>query len=431
MFHRSLCICVLLVAVSALAPAAELFVSTKGDDTADGSEATPWRTVQHGCDLMKPGDVLNVLPGEYTEKLTLRNSGNEEGGYLTVKAKPGAVISGKGIKGSHLIYLKNQSYIKIIGFELRDNTHVRDGSGIRIEGHGSHIELRNNRIHEIRGKDAMGITVYGTDKNLPVDKIVIDGNEIFDCEPAKSEALTLNGNVSNFAITNNSVHDVNNIGIDMIGGETSTNGDRSKVARNGVCSGNKVYRCRSNYEDGYAAGIYVDGGHDIVVENNIVTQCDLGIEIGAENKGTVAFNITVRNNTIFLNDKAGIVFGGYDRGTGRVELCKFTGNTCYRNNRHKEDHNGELWIQWASENEVTGNTFVVNGSDSPLAQVTPGGALGNTVNDNHYYTDAGAGDAFFIFKNNDVNGFASWRATTKMDSDSVFGPIEVKLPEIE
>lgn len=411
--------------------AGELFVSTEGDNAAAGTQEKPWRTVQHGCDTMKPGDVLNVLPGVYTEKITIKSSGSESGGYLTIKASPGAVISGKNVKGQHLIYLKDQSYIKITGFELRDHTHVRDGSGIRIEGHGSHIELRNNRIHEIRGKDAMGITVYGTDKNQPVDEIIIDGNEIFDCEPAKSEALTLNGNVSNFAITNNVVRDVNNIGIDMIGGEASANGDRTKVARNGVCRGNKVFRCHSNYEDGYAAGIYVDGGHDIVVEDNIVAHCDLGIEIGAENKGTIAFNITVRNNMIFHNDKAGIVFGGYEKNTGRVELCKFTGNTCYQNNRHKDDHNGELWIQWASENEVTGNKFVVNGSESPLAQVTPGGALGNTVNNNTYYTEAGAGDAFFIFKNNDVNGFAAWKAATKQDADSKFEPVEVKLPEVK
>jgi parallel beta-helix repeat protein len=411
--------------------AAELYVSASGSDSAAGSEASPWKTVQHGCDQLKPGDTLIVLPGVYEEKIDVKTSGTPGNGSITIRGKEGAVISGKSVKGAHLIHLKNQSYIRIIGLELRDNTGVRDGSGIRIEGHGTGIELRNNRIHEIRGKDAMGITVYGTDRNQAVDQLVIDGNEIFNCDPAKSEALVLNGNVSNFAITNNIVHDVNNIGIDMIGGEVSTVGDATKVARNGVCRGNKVYRCRSNYEDGYAAGIYVDGGHDIIVEDNIVTQCDLGIEIGAENKGTVASQITVRGNMVFYNDKAGIVFGGYDKSTGRVQSCKFTGNTCYHNNRHKEDHNGELWVQWASDNEVTGNTFVVGGSESPLAQISPGGALGNTINGNHYYTDAGAEDAFFIFKNNDVNGFASWRATSRADTTSVFGPVEVKLPSVE
>jgi len=419
-----------LVFVGTSVLAESRFVSPSGDDSAAGSESAPWRTIQHGCDQLKPGDVLTVLPGVYEEKIKVRVSG-AEGSLITIQGKPGAVISGKGVKGTDLIHLKDQSFVTIEGLELRDNLQVNDGSGIRVEGHGSHLELRNNRIHEIRGKDAMGITVYGTDRDRPVDYIVIDGNHIYDCDPAKSEALVLNGNVSYFQITNNVVHDVNNIGIDMIGGEVSTTGDASKVARHGVCRGNKVYRCRSNYEDGYAAGIYVDGGHDIVVEDNIVTQCDLGIEIGAENKGTIAFNITVRNNVIFHNDKAGLIFGGYEKGTGRVQLSTFTGNLCYQNNRHKEDHNGELWIQWASDNEVKNNTFIVDGSDSPLAQISVGGGEDNTLSGNHYYTDAGAEDAFFLYKNHDVNGFAAWKAATKQESGSVFGPKEVKLPSVD
>ena len=59
----------------------------------------------------------------------------------------------------------------------------------------------------------------------PISDLVIDGNEIYDCEPATSEALTLNGNVDGFAVTNNVVRDVNNIGIDFIGGETDIQPD--------------------------------------------------------------------------------------------------------------------------------------------------------------------------------------------------------------
>ena len=410
--------------------AADRYVSVQGSDTASGEAAAPWRTVQHACDNARPGDTIHVAAGTYQEKLTLKVSGTENA-FITLKAEPGAVLSGKEVKGDNMIFIENQSYVRVVGFEITDHLGVKDGSGIRVKGHGSHIELRGNRIHKIRGKDAMGITIYGTDAAAPIDHLIIDGNEIFDCDPARSEALTLNGNVTDFQVTNNVVHDVNNIGIDFIGGESWTSGDADKVARNGLCKGNKVYRCRANYEDGYAAGIYVDGGRDIVLEDNIVTQCDLGIEVGAENKGSVASGIVVRNNFVFLNDKAGLVFGGYEKSAGRVKKSKFTGNVCYRNNRHKDDNNGELWIQWASDNEVTGNTFVVNGSDSPLAQVVDGGAEGNRVDGNRYYTDAGAEDAFFIWKGEDVNGFAQWRKDSGMDRASVFGAVELKLPAVE
>jgi len=56
---------------------------------------------------------------------------------------------------------------------------------------------------------------------------VIDGNEVYDCDPAPSEALTLNGNVDGFQVTNNVVHDVNTIGIDAIGGERDIQPDQN------------------------------------------------------------------------------------------------------------------------------------------------------------------------------------------------------------
>ena len=116
----------------------------------------------------------------------------------------------------------------------------------------------------------MGITVYGTSPAEGVHDLTIGGNEIYDCQPARSEALTLNGNVHDFAVTNNYVHNVNNIGIDFIGGEGISPDPATDMARDGLCAGNRVYKARSGYGGGYAAGIYVDGGQNITVERNTV-----------------------------------------------------------------------------------------------------------------------------------------------------------------
>ena len=64
--------------------------------------------------------------------------------------------------------------------------------------------------------------------------------------------------------------------------------------------------------DASAAGIYVDGGSNITLELNEVHHSDMGIEIGAENKGQVAAYMIVRKNYLHDNDKFGLVFGGYD-----------------------------------------------------------------------------------------------------------------------
>ena len=418
-----------LLCIPAWVIASEKEVSLQGNDAASGTPEHPWRTLTHACKQLRPGDTLIVRAGEYRERLILETSGTEAAGFITVQGDPGALISGSGGGSANLVLLHNLSYVKIQGLELAGGKSVHDGSAIRVTGHASHIELRNNRIHNIRGKDAMGITIYGTNAAWPIEKIIIDGNEIYDCDPARSEALTLNGNVTDFEVTNNVVHDLNNIGIDFIGGETSICIDRTKVARNGLCKGNKVWRCRSRYEGGYAAGIYVDGGRDIVVEDNIVTECDLGLEVGAENPGQIVSGITVRNNLLYHNDKAGLVFGGFEKSAGRVRQCKFLNNTCYENSRHRKVHNGELWMQWASDNELRGNIFVAD-LKSPLVQIDEGGVTGNALSRNRYYSPAGLAEARFVWPDKNIKGFESWQLMSKQDGDSTFGPVDVQLPNL-
>ncbi len=374
---------------------------------------------------MKPGDTAHVMAGTYLEKVQMRVSG-KSGAPVTLRAEGAVIISGRGIEGENIILIENQSHVHVTGFEIRDNLKCRDGSGIRVQGACAGVELRGCRVHEIRGKDAMGITVYGSSET-PITGLVIDGCEVFNCDPAKSEAVTINGNVSGFQVTNNFVHDVNNIGIDFIGGEQWLAKNPANVARQGLCKGNRVVRCRSSYEGGYAAGIYVDGGRDIIIEDNLVSECDLGIEIGAENKGTITSGIIVRNNRILQNDKAGLVFGGYEKSAGRVQNCVFTGNTCYRNDKHK-DRNGELWIQWASDNKITGNTFW-SGADGTLVQVDPNAGT-NTLDKNRYFSDAGNDGCFFLWRDQDVEGFAAWQRKSGQDANSVFSQPEIQLPAV-
>ena len=404
---------------------ADRHVSLKGVDAQDGAAETPWRTIGHAVSQLTPGDTLHIAAGNYEEKIEVKVSGTAAA-PIVLKGAEGAVLTGKQVKGDHMIHIQNQSHIHLIGLEIRDLLGTKDGSGIRIEGAGAGIHILNCRIHEIRGKDAMGITVYGTSPEEAISGLVIQGNEVFDCDPATSEAIVLNGNVDGFNVTQNLVHDVNNIGIDFIGGEDWVNKDRSKVARNGVCSGNTVYRCRSTYGGGYAAGIYVDGGQNIVIENNSVTQCDLGIEIGAENRGTVTSGIIVRKNTLYLNDKAGLVFGGYENGAGRVKKCRFEGNIVYRNDQHRKDQNGELWIQFAEDNVITGNVFW-GGKESPIINVDKG-AGANVLSGNQHYSDAGAADAYYNWRETDVDGFQAWQAASGQDRDSTFSQPQLKLP---
>ena len=367
-------------------------------------------TIQAALDAAMAGDTIEVRQQVYHEKIAFPRSGNAVDGYITLQAFPGdkPVLDGTGVSGSNMVLIEDRSYVKLIGFEIRNDLGVNDGSGVRFLGSGSNIEIRDNEIHDIRGQHAMGITVYGTGAT-PISNLIIDGNEIHDCEPFRSEALTLNGNVTDFQVTNNVVRDVNNIGIDFIGGESDIQPDSSKVARNGVCRGNTVLRAREQ-GGGYAGGIYVDGGRDIVIENNTVSGCDLGIEIGAENSGIVASGVIVRDNLVFANEKAGIVFGGYKSSVGRTKSCQFLNNTCYENDTLGEGL-GELWIQYAEDNQIRNNVFYSTSQNVLL--YSEAGNVNNTLDYNLWYTEAGAGSAEFVWQGTSYGSFAAYRAASR------------------
>ena len=416
MFFPPLLIAIWVLSFAPMAVAGDIFVSTRGDDDQSGSEKEPLATLQEACDRAKPGDTVRVQKGVYSQALEFRTSGSKGGGFITLQADDKAVLTGKNGRRD-VIEIYDQSYIRVIGFEIRDHSSFKEASGIRIEGSGSHIEIRNNTIHEIRGKNAMGITVYGTAEDRPLSKIVIDGNTIHHCDPAKSEALTLNGNIDGFEVTGNYVHNVNNIGIDFIGGEESIVEDPEKVVRNGVCTGNRVFRARASYGGGYAAGIYIDGARNIVVEGNTVSECDLGIEIGAENNRAIATGITVRNNVIYKNDKAGLVVGGYSRDVGRVEKCLFEGNVLFHNQQHKKAH-AELWIQFAAGNSFRKNV-IVSERDKRLVYAEPKGGK-NTLRENTWYSADGLENARFSWHDEEHIGLNAFRSGSGQGEGSRF-----------
>ena len=393
------------------------FVATTGNDANSGTAASPFRTIQFALDSAdSPGDTIHVRGGTYHEKLVFRHGGDESGA-ITLQAAAGenVILDGTSVDGHHMVLIEDVSYVKLIGFEIRNNIGVEDGSGVRVQGAGTAIEIRDNEIHHMLGTNAMGITVYGQHRES-ISHIVIHNNHVHDLEAAPSEAVTVNGNVEYFEITSNLVHDVNSIGIDAIGGERDINRRRRLVARDGIIRGNTVFNARSTYEDGFGAGIYVDGGRDIVVENNEVYQSDLGIEIGAENRGVTARNIVVRNNIVRHNDKAGLVVGGYARRVGRVKYSSFYNNTVYANDT-LETGFGQVWIQYALRNVFVNNIFVAGDNDRLI--YSENGNRRNAFDFNVWHTiDGSAGT--FVWRSEELVGMAEFQDRSKQGSDSIF-----------
>ena len=117
----------------------------------------------------------------------------------------------------------------------------------------------------------------------------------------------VNGLVEDFRVTNNYVHEVNNIAIDIIGYEKNDTETTSRglVADNVVLdasnywpsSGQDCSRGNCTYPPGDESsdGIYVDGGAGIDIEYNVVGRTDHGIELQSEN-GQLIRDVQVRHN---------------------------------------------------------------------------------------------------------------------------------------
>lgn len=430
------------------AASTEYYVATDGSDSNPGTIRAPWKTLQHAADEADPGSMIYVREGVYNQKLKITRSGTASQGPITFtnygseKAIiDGAGLSVNGIEG--LIEIKDVNYITIQGLEIRNYTTTSRNAvpvGIYVQGSGGFINLTNNKIHDIKstvtptgsdllGRDAHGIAVYGTKAPESLHDITIHGNELYNLVLGSSETLVLNGNVDKFAVTDNLIHDNDNIGIDIIGFEGTAPEEAYDQARNGLVKGNRIYNISSNNNPSYgekipnnsnsAGGIYVDGGKDSIIEQNYSYNNDIGIEIASEHAGKSTSNITIRSNMVLNNRLTGIAMGGYDEERGSTVNCKVVNNTVY-NNDILGDGSGQLYVQYDTRNNVIKNNIFVASSTGVLIYNEYAKNSGNVVDYNLYYSPGGSADAFWTWKSKDYTGFSAYKAGTGNDAHSLF-----------
>ena len=427
-------------------PNVSFYVSTTGNDSNPGTQVAPWRTVQHAADTVRAGSTVNVRGGVYEELVSLKASGNATDGYIAFRSYPGetAVLDAEHLAPdgrSGILTIHSKSYVRIEGFEIRNfrtAEHQLVPLGIDVMGAGSHIELLKNNVHHIEqtfdGRDApghgangFGIAVYGTDAKIPISELVIDGNEVHHLKTGSSESLVVNGNVTNFRITHNVVHDNNNIGIDVIGFERTAPDLAVDQARDGVVSGNLVYNITSRGNPAYrndesSDGIYVDGGTRILIEQNVIHDVDFGIELASEHKDRATSYVTARNNLIYHGHTAGVSIGGYAPERGRTDHCTVVNNTLYDNDTSGTG-SGEFQMQWNMADDVFANNIVYAGSRC-LVKLNRSQVEKNrppvTIDHNLYYCASGAKASTWKESSATVTGFDKYVESTGNDRHSRF-----------
>jgi hypothetical protein len=141
----------------------------------------------------------------------------------------------------------------------------------------------------------------------PLQHVVVEDNNVHDTRTGQSETVTVNGNVTDFLVAHNLVHDADNIGIAAIGWELGTG-----QASHGLVVDNTVYdvdtltnasygswrngACRPNPEN--AAGIYTDGAKYVWIANNQVWNTDQGINLDVETPHRSTADLLVSGNVV-------------------------------------------------------------------------------------------------------------------------------------
>jgi hypothetical protein len=449
------------------------YVSTSGSDSNSGTINSPWLTIQHAASSVSAGATVYVFGGVYNESVNFPASGTALA-PITFQSYPGqtAVIDGTGVtcctsnppsSGNDtqgLINIVNRSYIVVSGFEIRNFTTGKAAytpAGVWITGSGTGVQLLDNLVHNIttsseKNGNAFGIAAYGTSQ-VPIRYLVISGNQVYNLKTGNSESVNVDGNVMNFSITNNLVHDNDNIGIDAIGYE-GVGPVGYDEAMYGEISGNTVYNISgiNNLGEGKsydADGVYCDGCAYVTIERNLIHTVDYGIEVASEHKtcqgngtewsgpnntgiagkGNSPCNgryVTVRNNVVFDSNACGVSIGGYSANVGGSANVVIVNNTLYNNNTKNQA--GEFQVQYHSgsaQGNIFENNIVYAGPqnvwiNSFVKPTTSYPAPPATLNWNLYYSATGyaKGTSIVWAGMNSYKNYSAYQSASGEDADS-------------
>ena len=237
------------------------YVSTQGNDDADGRTIeTAFQTISQALEVVQPGDVILILPGNYNEAVEVEDAGDSRA-PITIRGEGGAAVLDGQRRMTIGFWCESCANFIIEGLEIRNYTDIGIGAYL-----SSDIIMRDLTVHN-NGFDAQladwEIEGYG----IHVDesqRITVENNRVYQNGPQPQLPGRLMGTgidiyrCTDCVIRNNSSHD--NIG----GGILVEDGE------NVLIEGNEIYSndLDATVEEWWDGGIWVDGGHDVTVRGN-------------------------------------------------------------------------------------------------------------------------------------------------------------------
>ena len=424
------------------------YVSKSGSDSANGTTpTTAWLTISHAAANVSPGDTVYVGAGTYNESVPITISGTAAA-PIVFDGQGVAIVDGTGVaccteptqttsgwlgNTQGLFSIANSgglSYVTLEGFTVQNYKTTSNSevpAGILIADGGSNINVIENVVQNIQntgketssaGPNAYGIGVFGT-ITTPLS-VNVSYNTVTGCLTGESETTTYNGNVQDFTVSYNTIHDNDNIAMDAIGFE-GVGPSGLDQAKNGDVFGNVIYNnsaVNNAGEQGYDDdGLYCDGCTQVVFERNLVYANDIGIEAASETSGEVSSDVIIRNNVVYGSNSAGMTVGGYAKsGTGGSTNITIVNNSLY-NDDLQNTGSGEFQIQYRTTGVVFENNSVYPGVNG-LFLFGYVKASGVTLNYNDYYTTSST--TSFEYNATSYPSFAAYQKGSKQDAASIF-----------
>ncbi|GAB3981972.1 hypothetical protein GCM10028806_52730 [Spirosoma terrae] len=419
------------------------------NDSNPGTLASPWKTIGRSCQAgaVLPGSTVYIRSGTYYEKLTVNVAGAQNQPITFRPYNTDLVRVDGGSAAGVLLAIRNKSYLIIDGLTFQ-NAIGSNSDGIQISGNAQSITIKNCTINTIAFDatlntptnaslhNAHGILVKGDDPVNPISNFLMQGNTINQIKPGYSEGITFVGNIDNFQVLDNIVSNIANIGMVFAGyyswacpscPQTATTQNQ---ARRGTISRNQVISCRGPLA--FAAGIYADGSKDLVIEGNVVRDCQRGIQINCENPSSIAgasaSNISIRNNLIYKNSRAGLGLGSHSYSTnlGKVTSCSVVNNSLFDNFIDRPEATattnedfGEMTLSYSENCVVENNIFHAGNRQRLLNSYDTPASVNLRFNYNLWFTNNA--NPFWVLFSSVYYGLNAFRTGTGQEANGAFG----------
>lgn len=311
------------------------YVGPKGSDGGKGTLEAPLRSIGKAAALAGPGDIIRVLPGTYSEELSLESRGKDAAAIT---------LHGEGVPRPTLVPAAQaqSEVIRVRGRWSLDNLHIdvggarmfavafepgSDGSalanselnggsssaGVLVEGTQG-LLIQNNSIHHFikPGDDSHGVVVVG-----PSRDVTVQGNDIHHNSGDSIQCQAGSGPAQSLSIQGNTLHDSGENAVDI------------KQCVDVVVSDNEMegFPNPDVRAVGSSAGEAVVlhlGAQRVTVQNNVISNAGRGISVLGDGADPVDIRL-VNNHLSQLHN----VLTGNGQGI-RIQCARgatVTGNT--------------------------------------------------------------------------------------------------------